>query len=126
MKGSYLMADSKFCMSMNDDIIRESVKEACEGIKKELSEDICKIYLYGSCARGDYNDDSDIDIAIMTKCDRMSSKKYGEIMAEIATAVAMKYNAIVNFVCIPYSEYLENKSWYPYFASIERDGICLD
>ena len=31
--------------------------------------------LYGSYARGDYSQDSDIDIALITRCDRITVKK---------------------------------------------------
>lgn len=65
---------------------------------------IKKVILYGSCARGDFTDDSDIDIALLINCDRMEAKKYEEGLASAATELAMKYFAIVNFVSIPYEE----------------------
>ncbi len=111
---------------MEELIIRKSVKEAYELLEKIFSGDLCCAFLYGSCARGDYREDSDIDIAIMTKSGRLEAKKYNTSLAELATILAIKYNVIVNFVCIPYEEYEEKKSWYPYFASIEREGIRLD
>ena len=45
-----------------DDIIQEFIK----GVKSILGERLKKIILYGSYARGDYNDSSDIDIMILT------------------------------------------------------------
>lgn len=35
---------------------------------------LIKVVLYGSCARGDYTQDSDIDIALVTACDRLEAK----------------------------------------------------
>ena len=54
-----------------------------------------KIILYGSCARGDYTEDSDIDIAV------------------------------VNFVCLPYEEYIDKNDWYDYFRNIKQEGRVL-
>ena len=48
-----------------------------------------KIILYGSCARGDYTEDSDIDIALLLKSDRLKAKKYGSVLANIATELAL-------------------------------------
>lgn len=99
----------------------EAAKLASELIQDELVE----VILYGSCARGDYTEDSDIDIALITKCNRMEAKKYDDDLAAIATALAIKYFAIVNFVCLPYDEFVEKKAWYAYFRNIDRDGEVL-
>lgn len=81
--------------------------------------------LYGSCARGDYTDDSDIDIALLVRNDRLEAEKYTAGLAEIATKMAMKYFAIVNFVCLAYDEFLEKMTWYGYFQNIVEEGEIL-
>ena len=103
-----------------------SVKKEAAGLTSELmKDDLAEIILYGSCARGDYSEDSDIDIALITKCDRREVKKYEEALADIATTLAMKYFAIVNFVCLPYEEFCEKKTWYTYFHNIDVEGEIL-
>lgn len=90
-----------------------------------LKEDLVKIVLYGSCARGDYTDDSDVDIALFTKCDRLEAKNYDDDLMDVVTDIAMDIGNIVQYSCIPFSEYESNKSWYGYFKNIERDGVVL-
>lgn len=48
-----------------------------------------------------------------------------EDLATIATEIAMKHFAIVNFVCLPYEEFEEKKTWYPYFMNIATEGEVL-
>lgn len=104
------------------DIVKlEATKMAFELLKDDLIE----VILYGSCARGDYTCDSDIDIALITRCGRKEVKKYDDALASIATALAMKYFAIVNFVCLPYVEFAEKKTWYAYFRNIDQEGEVL-
>ena len=115
---------------MNDLILDEqtiySVKKEVAVLTSELmKDDLAEVILYGSCARGDYSADSDIDIALITKCDRMEVKKYADALAGIATTLAMKYFAIVNFVCLPYDEFTTKKTWYAYFRNIDREGEVL-
>lgn len=110
---------------LNDVIIEKVALEAVNLVKKSLEDHLVKIVLYGSCARGDYQEDSDIDIALILKCDRENAQKYNGDLAYIATELAMKYFAIVNFVCLPYAEFQEKKEWYAYFKNIEREGIVL-
>ena len=110
---------------LNEGIIEKIKTEVVSRICELMGEDIVEIILYGSCARGDYSDDSDIDIALLTRSDRMKAKKYNNGLAAIATDMAMKYFAVVNFVCLPFDKYLKKISWYEYFRNIREEGEIL-
>lgn len=99
--------------------------EAASLVSELMKDDLVEVILYGSCARGDFTEDSDIDIALITKCSRLEVKKYDENLADIATTLAMKYFEIVNFVCLPFDEFAEKKVWYSYFQNIDREGEVL-
>lgn len=110
---------------LNDVIINNVKAEVTDLVKNILKDDIIKIILYGSCARGDYTIDSDIDIALITACDRMDAKKYNDKLANVSMQLAMEYFAVVNFVCLPYTEFMKKKSWYAYFKNIDLEGEVL-
>ena len=112
-------------LRLTDKDIKVAKEEIVEKTQNLLKTDLVKVILYGSCARGDYKADSDVDIALLTKCDRESAKKYNRALADIATDFAMKYYQVVNFVCLPYDEFQEKKDWYPYFRNIDREGQVL-
>lgn len=110
---------------MNDDLINIVKHESTYRVRNLMKEDLIEVVMYGSCARGDYVEDSDIDIALLTKSNRLEVKKYDEGLATIATEMAIKYFSIVNFVCLPYDEFMEKKSWYTYFKNIALEGEVL-
>lgn len=110
---------------LNQTVIDRVSHETVTLLRRELGECLQKIILYGSCSRGDYSMDSDIDMALLLSCDRVEAKKYSNVLAEIAADFAWKYLAIVNFVCLPDAEFEEKRSWYPYFKNIDREGIVL-
>jgi hypothetical protein len=85
--------------------------------------DLDKIVLYGSCARGDFSDDSDIDIALFTKCDRLTSKKYDDELMDIVTDVAMDIGTIVEYVCIPIDEYNQKRNGMDIFKILKGMGL---
>lgn len=114
-----------FELLMNDEIINKVKQEVIDSVRVLMGADLVEVILYGSCARGDYTEDSDIDIALLTRCDRMEVKKYDAGLAEVATELAMKYFAVVNFVCLPYQEFAEKRTWYAYFHNIETEGVVL-
>lgn len=110
---------------MNESLLKTVKQESTYLVRDLMKDDLVEIVLYGSCARGDYTEDSDIDIALLTKSDRLEVKKYDEELATIATELAMKHFVIVNFICLPYQEFQEKKTWYPYFRNIETEGEVL-
>ncbi|MCD8018786.1 MAG: nucleotidyltransferase domain-containing protein [Clostridiales bacterium] len=119
------MRNHKVNLSLNEDIINKVNEEASIAVKNVLDKDLSKMILFGSCARGDYTEDSDIDIAILTNCDREAVKKYNTSLATIAAFLAEKYFAVVNFVSIPAVEFEKKKSWYVFFKNIENEGKCI-
>ncbi len=112
-------------IGLNNDTIEKIKIEVPDIIRQFMKEDIVKILLYGSCARGDFKEHSDVDIALLTKGNRTDSWKYNDKIDEVATELAVKYFAIVNFVLLPYDEFEEKKGWYGYFKNIEREGVAL-
>ena len=115
----------EYNLALNDEIIRSVKDDVVYKVRNLMKDDLVEIILYGSCARGDYTDDSDIDIALITKCDRLEVKKYSSELAGIATELAMKYFAVVNFVCLPFGEYVTKNKWYDYFRNIREEGEVL-
>lgn len=112
-------------IELNRDIIEKIKKEVPDLIREFMQSDLVKMILYGSCARGDFNEYSDVDIALLTRGNRIDSWKYNDKIDEVATEFALKYFAIVNFVLLPYDEFEEKKSWYGYFRNIDTEGIKL-
>lgn len=110
---------------MNQNLIDRVILEFTEMIQKNIGEDVVQCRLFGSCARGDYSDYSDIDIVLLTKCNREEGEQYTDILVDIVTELAMKYFVVVNALCIPFKEYEEKKSWYDFFSNIEEEGQVI-
>ncbi|EOS72096.1 hypothetical protein C818_00243 [Lachnospiraceae bacterium MD308] len=110
---------------LTNEIISKIKIDVFDLTRKLMGGDLKAVILYGSCARGDYTKDSDVDIVLLTGCGRMEVKKYDDGLDSIATKLAMKYFAVVNFVCLPQDEFLKKKEWYGYFQNIEREGEVI-
>ena len=110
---------------MNKKLIENVITDFKKMVQESIGEDIIQCRLFGSCARGDYDDDSDIDIILLTNCSRQESEQYTDVLIDIVTELAMKYFVVVNTLCVPYKEYEEKKSWYDFFVNIEREGQVI-
>ena len=122
VRDSLIEENSKYLLEYTLDRVKKVI---VRDIPKALKDDCREIILYGSCARGDFTNESDVDIAILTECDRESVKKYDSVIDDIATSIGLETMAIVNFVCLPKKEFDEKSSWYSYFVNIKKEGIVL-
>lgn len=112
-------------IGLNTEIIEKIKMEASAMIRKFMKKDLVKMILYGSCARGDFKECSDVDIVLLTKGNRTDTWKYNDRIDEVAAELAWKNFAVVNFVLLPYDEFEEKKNWYGYFKNIEQEGVEL-
>lgn len=102
-----------------DSIRRESVK----GISDIVKDDLEKIIMFGSHARGDYTSESDIDIAVIINRTRKDIDKYKDELIELSADIDLRNFVVVNFLCVPNEEFKEKKSYYPIYANIEKEGV---
>jgi predicted nucleotidyltransferase len=78
------------------------------------------IILYGSYARGEENEDSDIDLAIILKG---NIKSFEEIdrMTEIACNIDLKYNVLLSIHPVSEDDY--NSRMTPLLINIREEGV---
>ncbi len=107
--------------------LTRSEKEALDllirKLKSTLNEQLIKIQLFGSKIRGDFREDSDIDLLIVV---RERNQAVLDIIAEISLDVDLKYDPKISLIIFSVDEYEQNKVWgTPFIKSIEREGVLL-
>lgn len=90
-----------------------------------LQDDFIAAKLYGSFARGEQTDDSDIDIVIFTK---KTQDQYISLMKKIVD-VTMEYNDKYNVWISPvfqnYELFKQREKIVPYYQNIQKEGIRI-
>ncbi|MEJ5226975.1 nucleotidyltransferase domain-containing protein [Thermodesulfovibrio sp.] len=82
---------------------------------------IKKIILYGSKARGDFTEESDIDLLFITEKPLDKKEKY-EIF-DLLSGIELKYNVLGSALFINEKELIEKER--SLFREIKKDGITL-
>ena len=77
---------------MTDERIREVMESFASQAKSVYGTKLHQIVLYGSCARGDYQQDSDIDVCVVVENGAFNHENYGAVLLEISRAVKFKYD----------------------------------
>ena len=106
-------------------IQKEAINESTAILKKILKNNLIKIILYGSYARGDYNQFSDIDIFILVKSKK---NELNGILSEICDKLFdldLRYNVTINPLIENLQVYDKYKDVSLLFENIEKEGIVL-
>ena len=88
-------------------------------------DDVVRIILYGSYARGDYQNDSDIDIVAIVRGDRVDLQNRLKKIWDISSDLELEYGTIVSPTVIPFSEFEQYKDDLPYYKNIQNEGVNI-
>jgi len=108
---------------VNNDILRDILCSIKQGYKQVYGDDIMDIYLYGSYARGDYEQDSDIDFVAIVKGNRLDLQKKLKVMWDIAADLGLENDIVISPTVIPYNEFLQYQEKLPYYRNIIKEGV---
>ncbi|MBR2208806.1 MAG: nucleotidyltransferase domain-containing protein [Synergistaceae bacterium] len=94
-----------------------------ETILSVLGDDVVKIILYGSVARGDNTWESDVDIAVLTKI--KIDKETRHKLSKAAWDLGMKLDVLFSVVAIEINHFNEWLFALPFYFNIDEEGIVL-
>ena len=104
---------------------RNLLDQYTEILQKIYGKHLKKVILYGSYARGDYRDDSDIDIMILVDMSDIELKSYSEKLSYMTYDFNLDHD--IDIKPIAKSEEIFNK-WvvnYPFYSNIHKEGVIL-
>lgn len=84
--------------------------------------DIVEIVLYGSYARGDYTENSDIDLVAVVHGPRPELQEKLKAVWDVSAELGLENDVIVSPTVIPYDEFAKYKTTLPYYRSIAEEG----
>lgn len=100
--------------------IRKLMKELKEGLTRIYGDQLKAVYLYGSYARGDYRQGSDVDVMILLKDYKNYWKEY-QRSSDYVSDVSLRYDVTVS--CILIKEIQWKESDKPVLRNIRREGL---
>lgn len=101
------------------------LEEYREGIAQILGKRLIRMVLYGSYARGDFKQDSDIDIMILADMLPEEISSYADKVYDITYDFETKYGIEINPSVQSMQTYAQWKNVYPFFINIEKEGVAV-
>lgn len=104
-------------------ILMKALSQMCNELKGIYGNQILKIVLYGSYARGEETAESDVDIALILK--EADSEKTHEAMTDVVVDYELEQGVTLSVITIEYENYAEWRTTLPFYKNIDREGIVL-
>lgn len=116
-------------MKKNNEILLEKINFILEKSKIELKKifgkHLKKIILYGSYARNEEEDGSDIDIMVLADINRIELSKYRDEISDIMVDLSLKFDLLVSITEINIDDFNNFVEYIPFYGTVEAEGIEL-
>lgn len=110
----------------NKNTLDTILKETHNGLKKIFGDNLDNIIIYGSYARGDYDDESDIDVLALVNLEKSELSKYRRTVSEFANDIDLKYDVLLSVKLQDKFTFEKYSSALPYYMNVLREGVDID
>lgn len=98
------------------------MKELRAGLVRIYGDKLKGVYLYGSYARGDYREGSDVDVMILLKNYRNYWNEHKRI-SQLASDVSLEYDVTVSCIFIKEIQWQNSINEIPLIYNIHKEGV---
>lgn len=100
-----------------------ALKKFKEAVAKALGDELVELTLFGSKARGDAREDSDIDVLVITSS---GNWRLRDVVYGIVTDILLDDDVIVSPKVIGKEDYKRlYEKGYPFVKNVIRDGVAI-
>ena len=107
------------------DMIHNIVYQFAKQLREIYGDELKKVVVYGSYARGDYRDDSDIDIMILLDLSDMDIKQYRHELSGETFDFNMDHDLDIKPIAKSQQHFQNWVDAYPFYANVEKEGVKL-
>ncbi len=84
-----------------------------------------KIILYGSYARGNYDEGSDLDVMVLVDMDETEIKKKRDEILDVTVDLTTRYGIVLSIIENNYNYFYDWLDVLPFFTNVEREGVSI-
>lgn len=93
--------------------------------KNIYGEKLKKILLYGSYARGEHDEESDIDVMVLVDMDEKEIKRQQDKVLDVVVDLTTRYGIVLSVIENNYSYFYDWVDVIPFFTNVEREGVNI-
>ena len=110
---------------MTEEKIQEVVKLFAEEAKSIYGSALRKVILYGSCARGDFKWDSDIDIMVLLDSPVEKLNEERKKILDVSDRLDMTYDVVLTPVFQNYQQFQYYMPVSRFYQNVQKEGVSF-
>ena len=108
---------------MTNEKLNNILSVIAEKSKKIFGEKLDSIILYGSYARGDYDEQSDVDIMIIADVFRQDINKYFENLLDLSSDLGLENDVVISICIRDLQTFNKFYSVLPFYQTVLKEGV---
>ena len=106
--------------------IKDILQIFAKQVRQILGSSLVKTIVYGSYARGDYRENSDVDVMILTRLPEDEIKKYENLIYDAAFEIQMRYFVDISVIIKNLEQYEYWLETVPFYRNVQKEGVMID
>jgi len=106
-------------------LLNKITNEVANNIYEILGDKLKKVILYGSYARGDYDNESDIDIMVLADVTDTELPKLRDKICHISSDVSLKNNITVSIFIKDLTFFNNHINVLPFYNNVMKEGVTI-
>ncbi|MBE6639888.1 MAG: nucleotidyltransferase domain-containing protein [Ruminococcaceae bacterium] len=83
------------------------------------------VILYGSYARGDYDEESDIDIMVRVRMPKEQLILYRRRFSHLASDLGLEHNILISIHLQDYETFDQYRRHLPFYRNVDAEGVLV-
>jgi len=100
-------------------------KSVCAAAKETLGEKLEKVLLFGSYARGDYDEESDIDIMVLANIPQEDANDARRKIHDYTGDLGLEYDIVVSLIVTGSDTFYSWLNALPFYMNVIKEGVEL-
>lgn len=110
---------------MSDLELKQLLEELQNELRLLLKDKLSKIILYGSYAKKTFDEESDVDIMVLTKLTEREIKHIDDRISDLVVDLSLKYDVVVSLFLKPADQFYKFSDVIPFYKNVLEHGITL-
>jgi len=106
-------------------LLEKITKEVATKAQEILGNRLREVILYGSYARGDFDDESDIDIMVLADVKESELYELGKMLSEISSDICIETGEVVCILINNKSLFEERLPILPFYRNVVNEGVRI-